>query len=104
MNNDVIQREVSRWSEEFDTLHLPAVVRPYVNAAPPVLRHAVMFVCMVALSIYSMRLRFRYPFNRTPMGCQLHVYVSADQASGKDSLDEIQAEIMELIMTPPKTM
>ena len=97
MNNDVIQREVARWSEEFDTLHLPAVVRPYVNAAPPVLRHTVVFVCMVALSIYSMRLRFRYPFNRTPMGCQLHVYVSADQASGKDSLDEIQAEIMELM-------
>ena len=96
MYNEVIAGKLRSASEAFASLAFkPAVYREFEAISPAEMRDMVFFVTMVPLSIYNMRTFFTYPFDGSPMGVQLQVFVSASQASGKSWADRIQRRIME---------
>lgn len=97
MHNEVIYNHLSINREDLFGLRiLPGVVRQYVDSAPELLKDPAFFTCMAALSVYNSRLQVTYN-DKSKMGVQLQVFVSAPQASGKGNLDRIQREIMELM-------
>ena len=98
MYNDEIGHYLELARENFYSIkRLPAVLREHVEATPEVMKDVVFFSCMAPLSIYNMRIRIPYLFDREMMGCQVQIFVIANQASGKNNIDFIQSDIMSLM-------
>lgn len=98
MYNNEIGHYLSLARENFYSIsRFPAVLREHLEATPELMKDVVFFSCMAPLSMYNMRIRIPYLFDREMMGCQVQIFVIANQASGKNNIDFIQSDIMSLM-------
>lgn len=93
MRSKRLEKELKSAREVFFGISYPPVVSQFMSAAPDNRKEAVFFSCISPLSVYSTRLRLRYPFDSEVSGCQVHVFVVGDQSAGKAALDSIQRRI-----------